>query len=317
MTTQRVRSWSSGLWSVSALAATWGLVLIPTLAESRIPEATRPAAEQRVARADGGPGRAEEALRSRWQGELSTPTALMPAPDLEGRVRRRLIEAAREGAPVAGLSLSAIASTGVAAPLAEVPPSGVAPVAVPASSRAPDDEAEVAVSGGAGGEGLIPAANLPGPYPSPYEEAVGHRVRREDLYGKLHHPMVLGRLVTPFGTTTATTTKTWVRHTGWTLRAGSGHRVRVAMDGLVVYSGWFRGFGQLVVVDQGAGYHTVYAHLKAIHVQQGEVVQRGAVIGVMGDTGALTGEQLYFELREHGRPVDPEGWFVPPHLEQL
>jgi len=76
----------------------------------------------------------------------------------------------------------------------------------------------------------------------------------------------------------------------------------------VVHAGWFKGYGNLVIIDHGEGYHTLAAHLATMRTAVGEDVEVGTVIGTVGDTGSLEGPSLYFELREHGRPVDPRPW---------
>jgi murein DD-endopeptidase MepM/ murein hydrolase activator NlpD len=111
----------------------------------------------------------------------------------------------------------------------------------------------------------------------------------------------------PRPTVTAAAT---VRHTGYTWATDSGTPVRAAAAGLVVYAQSFEGYGKLVMVDHGVGYHTLYAHLSELSVSQGDTVSRGGAIGKSGDTGSLDGPKLYFELRKDGRPIDPGPWFI-------
>ena len=96
--------------------------------------------------------------------------------------------------------------------------------------------------------------------------------------------------------------------TGLLIDAPLGAPVRAVFDGRVVYSGWYKGYGNLVIVDHGAGHHTLYGHLLAISSAQGEAVKQGHIIGEVGDTGSLRGPQLFFELRVGRRPVDPGPW---------
>jgi septal ring factor EnvC (AmiA/AmiB activator) len=74
---------------------------------------------------------------------------------------------------------------------------------------------------------------------------------------------------------------------------------------------WFKGYGNLVIVDHGDGYHTLVAHLGAMRTAMGEEVEAGTVLGTVGDSGSWKGPFLYFEVREHGRPVDPRPWLAP------
>jgi len=86
--------------------------------------------------------------------------------------------------------------------------------------------------------------------------------------------------------------------------------VRAVADGKVVYAGWLRGYGNLMVLDHGDGYHTVVAHLGELERRVGEEVRQGEALGPLGDTGSLKGPYLYFELRHHGVAVDPQVWLV-------
>jgi murein hydrolase activator len=95
---------------------------------------------------------------------------------------------------------------------------------------------------------------------------------------------------------------------GVDIAAPLGAPVRAVAPGRVVHAGWFRGYGNLVIVDHGEGYHTLVAHLGSMRTAMGEEVEAGAVLGTVGDTASLKGPYLYFEIRERGRPVDPHPW---------
>jgi murein hydrolase activator len=95
---------------------------------------------------------------------------------------------------------------------------------------------------------------------------------------------------------------------GLDIGAPAGAPVRAVAPGRVVHAGWFKGYGNLVIVDHGDGYHSLVAHLASMQTAMGEEVQAGAVLGTVGDTGSLKGPYLYFEIREQGRPVDPQSW---------
>ena len=84
--------------------------------------------------------------------------------------------------------------------------------------------------------------------------------------------------------------------------------VRAAAAGSVSRAGWLRGYegyGQVVLVDLGGGYETMYAHLARIDVRPGTWVVPGQHLGLAGCTGSCTGTHLHFELHERGRAVDP------------
>ncbi len=95
---------------------------------------------------------------------------------------------------------------------------------------------------------------------------------------------------------------------GVDVEAPAGAPVRAVAPGRVVHAGWFKGYGNLVIVDHGEGYHTLVAHLASMQTAMGEEVDAGSVLGTVGDSGSLKGAYLYFEIREKGRPVDPRPW---------
>lgn len=90
--------------------------------------------------------------------------------------------------------------------------------------------------------------------------------------------------------------------------ASDGESVRAVAPGAVRFASWFRGYGELVIVDHGDSYFTVSGHLGEIFVQVGDVVSEGDTLGTVGETGSLTGPRLYFEIRHGSRPQDPADW---------
>jgi len=87
-----------------------------------------------------------------------------------------------------------------------------------------------------------------------------------------------------------------------------GDPVRAVADGRVRFAGWFRGFGRIVILDHGDSYFTVSGHLSDMAVQVDDRVDAGATIGAVGETGSLSGPQLYFEIRRAGEALDPAEW---------
>lgn len=98
----------------------------------------------------------------------------------------------------------------------------------------------------------------------------------------------------------------WGRlHSGVDIGAGYGSNVRSVNDGRVILAGYNGGYGRTVVVDHGGGFSTLYAHLSAINVSDGEGVDRGEVVGKVGSTGNSTGTHLHFETRVDGAARNP------------
>src|SRR5438552_3064781 len=88
--------------------------------------------------------------------------------------------------------------------------------------------------------------------------------------------------------------------------------VRAASSGRVTATGalmGYEGYGYVVVLDVGGGFTTIYAHLARPLARVGALVARGETIGIAGCTGWCTGTHLHFELRDHGRAMDPIGFF--------
>lgn len=103
-------------------------------------------------------------------------------------------------------------------------------------------------------------------------------------------------------------------HYGIDLDGETGDPIYATDNGVIVYSGWNDwGYGNMIVIDHGNGWQSLYAHLSQINVGCGAYVYQGAVIGYMGSTGKSTGSHLHFELMsdQHGK-VDPFNYLPPP-----
>jgi septal ring factor EnvC (AmiA/AmiB activator) len=96
---------------------------------------------------------------------------------------------------------------------------------------------------------------------------------------------------------------------GVNIKADVDTPVRAVCKGRVVYADWFKGYSNMVIIDHGEHYYTLSAQLDEILKKTGDTVFAREVIGTVGDTGTLTGPGLYFEIRHHGKPLDPVVWF--------
>ena len=99
--------------------------------------------------------------------------------------------------------------------------------------------------------------------------------------------------------------KRQILHSGIDIAAPNGTPIKAPAAGEVIYDGWLRGYGRVVVLDHGRGYSTLYAHLSASLVKEGQVVKSGATIAKVGKTGNTTGYHLHFEVRVFGTPENP------------
>ncbi|TAM86774.1 MAG: peptidase [Candidimonas sp.] len=95
---------------------------------------------------------------------------------------------------------------------------------------------------------------------------------------------------------------------GIVLRAPEGTPVHVIAAGRVVYANWLTGFGNLMIVDHGKGYLSIYAYNQSLLKRVGDVVHAGDVIATVGATGGQVESGLYFEIRHNGAPVNPQLW---------
>jgi len=124
------------------------------------------------------------------------------------------------------------------------------------------------------------------------------------LKGKLALP-VHGRVHNQFGTRRPESTLAW---TGWFLRAAPKQPVKAVAAGRVVYADWLRGFGNLLIIDHGQGYMSLYGNNETLYKQVGDNLRGGDIIATVGSSGGNEDSGLYFELRFEGKPFDPNKW---------
>lgn len=123
------------------------------------------------------------------------------------------------------------------------------------------------------------------------------------LRGKLHWP-IRGELTGRFGAPKADGVTQWK---GVFIRAANGE-VKAVAPGRVVYADWLRGFGNLLIVDHGDGYMSIYGNNEALYKAPGAEVKTGDTIASVGASGGAPDSGLYFEIRRHGQPLDPAKW---------
>ena len=117
-----------------------------------------------------------------------------------------------------------------------------------------------------------------------------------------------GRVVGEFGPQTHPRFGTETIRSGIDIQAPEGAPIRAVSGASVAYRGWLKGYGNLLVLDHGDGYHTLYAHASQVLVDEGDQVKAGDLIGRVGETGSVDGPRLYFEVRYQGRAEDPGLW---------
>ena len=136
----------------------------------------------------------------------------------------------------------------------------------------------------------------------PTETFIGQKF--ETLRGKLSLP-VTGDVINRFGSPREDTGLSWK---GLFIKSTEGNEVKSVATGRVIFADWLRGFGNLIIVDHGEGYMSLYGNNQSTIKKTGEIVRGGDVIALVGNTGGNESNGLYFELRKLSKPFDPLAW---------
>ncbi|HEX7455243.1 MAG TPA: peptidoglycan DD-metalloendopeptidase family protein [Gallionella sp.] len=126
------------------------------------------------------------------------------------------------------------------------------------------------------------------------------------LQGRLALP-VKGDITNHFGATRPDSTVIWK---GLFIRAASGQTVKAVAAGRVVFADWLRGFGNLIIVDHGNAYMSLYGNNETLYKQVGDELRGGDTIATVGNSGGNADSGLYFELRHESKPLDPLKWLA-------
>ena len=124
------------------------------------------------------------------------------------------------------------------------------------------------------------------------------------LKGKLNLP-VRGKLLNSFGGQRSGKHVTWK---GLFIQSPNGSDVKAISEGRVVFADWLRGFGNLIILDHGNGYMSLYGNNETLHKQVDNIIRGGDTIATVGNSGGNPDSGLYFELRHKGKPFDPLTW---------
>ncbi|WP_051785823.1 murein hydrolase activator EnvC family protein [Endozoicomonas numazuensis] len=126
--------------------------------------------------------------------------------------------------------------------------------------------------------------------------------------GRLPWP-VNGRVLYGFNQQRADTRIRWQ---GILISAATGTQVAAIHDGTVIFSDWLRGYGQLIIVDHGNNYLSLYAHNQWLLKKEGETVLAGEALALSGQSGGQTEPGVYLEIRHNGKPQNPVPWLARP-----
>lgn len=177
-----------------------------------------------------------------------------------------------------------------------------------AAARAEREAAAAAAAAKQGGDTSKPAQRSRGePVIGQARQIVGPTptgVGFADLRGRMRFP-VRGELIGRFGAPRAEGGTSW---RGVFIRARGGAEVRAVAAGEVVFSDWLRGYGNLIIVDHGSDYLTIYGNNDALLREVGDNIAGGDAIASVGASRGDGESGLYFEIRHRGQPLDPLKW---------
>ncbi len=131
----------------------------------------------------------------------------------------------------------------------------------------------------------------------------------DGLQGALPLPTA-GSVLETFGAKNHSPSRTILYNNGIIIQAPKGQPVQAIHGGRVVFADWFKDYGKVMIVDHGGRYLSLIAHADQLLKTNGDMVKPGETIATVGDTGSQDGSKLYFELRHHGRPVNPMEWLA-------
>lgn len=128
------------------------------------------------------------------------------------------------------------------------------------------------------------------------------------LKGRLSLP-ARGEVTDRFGRHKHPEFNSYTVNNGITISAPPGADIHAVYDGKVIFADYFKGYGNMMIVDHGGGFFSLYAHASRLLKKTGAEVKRNELVASVGDVDSTKGPHLYFEIRYQGKPVDPMAWF--------
>jgi len=125
--------------------------------------------------------------------------------------------------------------------------------------------------------------------------------------GRLSLP-VRGEIIETYGKHKHPEFNSYTFSKGLSISSGLGSEIKAIYDGSVIFADYFKGFGNMIIIDHGGGYFSLYAHASKVLKKVGAEVARHEAVATVGDGDSAKGPMLYFEIRHQGKPVDPAGW---------
>jgi len=145
-------------------------------------------------------------------------------------------------------------------------------------------------------------------YGKPLKRRLG-LIDLDSIQGKLKWPLK-GTVISFFGKKKSTKFDTYIINNGIKIRPGGSDQVKAVYPGEVAFADYYKGYGNLIIVQHAKNLYTLYGHCDKMFKAAGDDVSEGELIAMAGDTGSTTGKALYFEIRTHLRPQDPLAWLT-------
>ncbi len=135
------------------------------------------------------------------------------------------------------------------------------------------------------------------------------------LLRKGKHPApVDGVVITQFNQMSQNKMGISKKSTGISIKAADGSKLRAIYDGTVVFAGYFRGYGNTVIIDHGYNFFTITSRIEKITVSKGQKVKTGDIIGISGNTATIIEDGVHFEIKKERKSVNPLLWIDPKNL---
>ena len=129
------------------------------------------------------------------------------------------------------------------------------------------------------------------------------------LKGQLSWP-ASGKVISKFGRKWNSELKTTTNNTGIDIKGKPGTPISAVMGGIVTTITFIRGYGNIIIIDHGGDFFTIYSHVTKIQTNVDSEVRAGDILAYMGDSGSINGAKLHFEIWGKDQKLDPEKWLV-------
>jgi len=132
-------------------------------------------------------------------------------------------------------------------------------------------------------------------------------VNIQKLRGRLKWPLQ-GKVISFFGKKKSTQFDTYILNNGIEIKPGASDKIKAIYDGEVVFADYFKGYGNLIIVQHAKNFYSVYGHCEKIIKKKGDKITEGEVISIAGNSGSTSGKSLYLEIRKDLKPENPLKW---------